>query len=389
MDNPIVLTAPPEEETHHETVPSAPEPLRIAMPIDVRSLALSVLAVLAAIFALRFAQPLFIPLVLSILLGYALEPIVAWFEKRRVPRAFAAALVLIAVVGLVGSLTYSLSDDVTAIVDQLPTAAEKFRERLHDGSRNSQNTIQKFQKAVTEIEKVAAEATGNPPPRPPASSAQPALDLRQYIWWGSLGAVAFAGELALIIFLVYFILLSGNLYKRKLVKLAGPTFGEKKVTVQILDDINSQIERFLFVQFFTSVVAALATWLGLWAVGVEHAGAWGIAAGVGNFIPYVGPIVVALAITVAGFLQFGTFAMAALVAGISLSIKGFVGFVLFPWLMSKAAQMNPVAIFIGLLFWGWVWGMWGVLLAVPMLMVLKVMCDHIENLNAVGELLGE
>ena len=89
------------------------------------------------------------------------------------------------------------------------------------------------------------------------------------------------------------------------------------------------------------------------------------------------------------FLQFGTINMALLVAGVSLVITSLEGFLLTPWLASRAARMNAVAIFVGLLFWGWVWNVWGMLLAVPMLMVIKAVCDHVEDLNGVGELLGE
>jgi predicted PurR-regulated permease PerM len=140
---------------------------------------------------------------------------------------------------------------------------------------------------------------------------------------------------------------------------------------------------------FTSTIVAVATWLAFRAMGVQQAGVWGLLAGVFNSIPYFGPVLVTGGTAAVAFLQFGTIHMTLLVSGVSLVITSLEGFLLTPWLTSRAARMNAVAIFVGLLFWGWVWNMWGMLLAVPMLMILKAICDHVEDLTAFGELLGE
>jgi len=140
---------------------------------------------------------------------------------------------------------------------------------------------------------------------------------------------------------------------------------------------------------FTSTVVAIATWLAFRALGVNQAAVWGILAGIFNSIPYFGPVLVTGATAVVAFLQFGTINMAVLVSGVSLVITSLEGFLLTPWLTSRAASMNAVAIFVGLLFWGWVWNVWGMLLAVPMLMVIKTVCDHVEDFKSVGELLGD
>ncbi|HEY3197854.1 MAG TPA: AI-2E family transporter [Nitrospirales bacterium] len=353
------------------------------------SLPLTVLAVLGIVLALQVAQSLFIPLVFAVLISYALNPLVDWFSRWKVPRPVTAAVLLLALIAAVGSSFYFLSDDAVAILDNVPLAAQNLREKLHHDRLNGPGAVEKMQKAAKEIEKAAAEAAGAKPPSrnvPPASGP---LDLSPYLVSGSLGVVALIGQAVLVMFLVYFILASGDLYKRKLVKIAGETLSKKRLTVEILDDINTQIARFLFVQLFTSGVAAVLTWGALAALGMEHAGAWGIAAGVANFIPYVGPLVVAGLITFAGFIQFDTLSMAALIGVISLAIKGFVGFLLTPWLMSKAAKMNPVAAFVGLLFWGWIWGIWGMLLSMPMIMIAKVIFDRIDSLKEIGELLGD
>jgi predicted PurR-regulated permease PerM len=201
--------------------------------------------------------------------------------------------------------------------------------------------------------------------------------------------VAAVGQLVLILFLVYFLLASGDLYRRKLVKLAGPTLTEKKLTVQILQEIDRQIEMFLLVQAFTSTLVGLATWLAFRALGVQQAAVWGLLAGVFNSIPYFGPVIVTGATSVVAFLQFGNLRMAILVGAASLAITSLEGFLLTPWLTGRATRMNAVAIFVGLLFWGWVWNVWGLLLAVPMLVVMKTVCDHVEDFSGFGELLGD
>jgi len=247
------------------------------------------------------------------------------------------------------------------------------------------------QKAATELERAANAAA---PPPPPAGIQRvqvetPPINISDYVMWGSLGVVAAAGQLVLILFLVYFLLSSGDLYRRKLVKIVGPSFTDKKLTVQILQEIDRQIEMFLIVEVFTSLIVGFATWLAFRALGVEQAAVWGLLAGLFNSIPYFGPVIVTGATAAVGFLQFGTLRMAILVGATSLVITSLEGFLLTPWLTSRAARMNAVAVFVGLLFWGWVWNVWGMLLAVPMLMVMKVVCDHVEDFKGVAELLGD
>jgi predicted PurR-regulated permease PerM len=188
---------------------------------------------------------------------------------------------------------------------------------------------------------------------------------------------------------VYFFLVAGDLYKRKFVKIAGPQLSQKKITVQILDDINRQIENFIRVQVFTSFVVGLLTGFALWWFGVQEYIVWGILAGLFNSIPYLGPVIVTGGLGVVAFMQFEDLASTISICAVALAITTLEGFLLTPMLMGRAARMNAVAIFIGLLFWSWVWGVWGTILAVPMLMMLKAICDHVEDLQPIGELLGE
>ena len=383
------MTRPPGAATDHASG-TGPDP-HLDSQVNVRSVALTVIAVCAAMYTLNWAQEVFIPIVLSVLISYALEPVVVFLMRLRLPRALAAAVVVAALTSSFGYAGYAMADDAAAVISELPAAATKLRTVLRR-ERDQDGPLDQVQRAAAELQQTANEASApTPPPRgvQRVQIDEPAFDVQEYVSWGSASLVAFAGQAVLIVFFVFFLLASGDLFKRKLVRLAGPSLERKKITVQILGEINSQIERFLFVRVVTSVVVGIATWVAFRMVGLEQAGVWGIAAGLFNSIPYFGPVIVSAGTAVIAFVQFGTLSMALFVSGISLVITSLEGWVLTPWLTSRTARTNEVAVFVALIFWGFVWGVWGTLLAVPIMVAAKAYCDRIEDLRGVGEMLGE
>ncbi len=376
------------------------EPLVIRMPVSVRNLALTVIASLAAVVMLQYAQAVLIPIVIGVLIAYALSPVVSGLAWMRMPRAVGAAVAVVLLVSALGISTYSLSDEVMSIVRDVPQAAQRVRQRISAHRREKGGALEQVQRAATEIDKAAAEAST---PRGGAQRSsgvrpdgvqkveivEPSFSATEYLWAGGASLINVTGQFTMILFLVYFLLVTGDLYKRKLVKIAGPRLSQKRITLQILDAINLQIESFIRVQIFTSFVVAVATALALWWLGVDEYIVWGLLAGVFNSIPYLGPIIVTGGLGVVAFMQFDDIARTVYVLLITLAITSLEGFLLTPALLGRAAQMNPVAIFVGLLFWSWIWGVWGTVLAVPMLMMLKAVCDHVEDLQPIGELLGE
>ena len=384
------MTTEPVGHLSERTTRPTPTPPPAPTDISVRSVALSVVAFAAAMYILHWAQEAFIPIVLSVLISYALEPVVRGLMRLRLSRVLSSAMVVTLLTGSFGYTAYALSDDAAAVVAQLPEAAQRLRQVLRRDRGNG--AIQQVQKAAEELQEVAAEAAAPSPAPRNVQRVQvetPVFDVRQYLTWGSASLVAFAGQAILVVFFVFFLLASGDLFKRKLVKLAGPSLEKKKVTVQILTEIDTQISRFLLVRVVTSVAVGAATWIAFRLLGLEQAGVWGIAAGIFNTIPYFGPVIVAAGTAVVAFLQFGTIGMTASVAGISLVITSIEGWLLTPWLTSRTARTNEVAIFVALIFWSFVWGIWGTLLAVPMLVAAKAYCDRIDDLKPVGELLGD
>ena len=196
------------------------------------------------------------------------------------------------------------------------------------------------------------------------------------------------GQFVSVLLLVFFILSSGRLYKQKLVKISGDTLTEKKLTVEILEDINRQLRLFFFVMLFGAVFVGVGTWLAFMWLGVEQAALWGTLAGIASMIPYLGPGVIFVVTGLFAFLQFATLEMALIVATVSLAITSVQGNILTPLMTSRTLAMNPAGVFISLLFWGWLWGPIGLVVATPVMLVIKCVCDHVENLQNFGELLG-
>jgi predicted PurR-regulated permease PerM len=328
-----------------------------------------------------------IPLVLGALLFYILDPWVDWLERVRVPRAIGAALMLLMVLAACGGLAYSLQGQALTVIDELPTGARKLAASLRKNPAAAPAAIEKVQQAAD-----ALQATEKPaPPAPGVVRVQvqeEGFRARSLLWSGSMSLLSAANQIVMVLFLTYFMLLSDQLFKRKLLDIVGP-ISQQRVTLRVLDDIATQIERFMKIQITTSVIVALSTGGALWAIGLEQAALWGLLAGFFNSIPYYGPLLVTAGLSIVGYLQFGSIGMTALVAGISMLITTLEGFLLTPMLVGRASSMNQVAVFAGLLFWSWVWGVWGILLAVPMMMVVKVICDHVEPLQPVGHLLGD
>lgn len=379
----VLIHSTPSAETPAPPAEDSPAPRRRARPIS-----FAVLSVLAVIALLHWAASVFIPLVVSVLLSYALSPLVDWLRRLGVPRALGSAIVVVSIVSGLAGLAYTLHDDAVAWLDRLPAAAQKFQKSLR--TNGNSGAFDKMKQAANQIERAAAEATGAPAAKnmPRVQVVERRFQLSDYLWAGSVSVAAALGQLTAVLFLVFFLLASGDLYKRKLVKIAGPTFAEKRITVEILDDVNRQIARFLFITVVSGIIVAVATWLALRALGLENPGVWGVAAGVLNSLPYIGPIVVAVGAGLVAFMQFDTLSMAMLVGGITAVITSVEGLLLLPWLTSRAARMNAVAVFVALLFWGWLWGGWGLLLAVPIMMTIKAVCDHVERFKPIGELLG-
>jgi predicted PurR-regulated permease PerM len=347
---------------------------------------------LAVIFGLSWAQGFVVPLLLGIVIAYTLNPLVAWLEVIRIPRAAGTVVVMAGVIAAIVLATYSLRGQMQTIVEQLPAAATKFASGLARMRIGETGNLQKLQSAAAKVEEATTQAAGGTKPRQPATHVildPPRFKLGNFLWDSSMGALGAVIQAAMVVFLVFFLLLGGDTFKRKLVRLTGPSLSNKKITVHILDAINGSIQKYMLMMLTTNLLVALLTWIAFRWIGLENAGAWAVAAGLLHIIPYLGPGITAAATGMAAFMQFDSFGMALLVAGVSLAIATAIGTFVTTWMTGRIAHMNSAAVFISLLFWGWLWGVWGMLLSIPLVVIVKVISQHVEPLHPVAELLGD
>ena len=375
----------------------------ISDPIHVKNVALVVITTIAVIFALNWAQSFVITMLLGILLAYTLNPMVKWLECIKIPRMIGSSAVILAVLcGIIFS-GYALRSQVKSIISELPAAAVKLTEGFNTTRGEPLTNMQKMQLAASQVEKATSSVENNIPsqtasPQSAAGQKKPimhvVIDERKFkigdfLWRGSLGFFGIVGEAITIIFLAYFLLLYGDTFKRKLVKITGPSLSHKKITVHILVNINNSIQRYMFMLLITNVMVGILMWIAFRMLGLQNAGAWAVAAGFMHVVPYFGPVAIAVATGMAAYMQFDSVVMALLVSGASMVIATIVGIFVTTWMTGRIAKMNSAAVFISLLFFAWLWGVWGMLLGIPIIVIIKVICEHIEYLQPVAELLGD
>ncbi|OGV76242.1 MAG: AI-2E family transporter [Methylotenera sp. RIFCSPLOWO2_02_FULL_45_14] len=361
--------------------------------IQVKNVALVVITTIAVIFALDWAQNFVITMLLGILLSYTLNPLVKWLEYIKIPRIIGSSIVILALICSITFAAFTLSGQVQSIISKLPEVSSKLTSAFATKRGQPLTNIQKVQIAASQVES-ATHSVENTVTTKKNRTMHVVIDeqkfkMGDFLWRGSLGAFGIIGEAITIAFLVYFLLISGDTFKRKLVKLTGPSLSRRKITVHILEDINNSIQRYMFMLLITNVIVGLLMWVAFRILGLENAGAWAVAGGFLHIVPYFGPVATAAVTGVAAYMQFDSLVMALLVAGVSMLIATVIGIFVTTWMTGRIAKMNSAAVFISLLFFTWLWGVWGMLLGIPIIVIIKVACVHIEHLLPVAELLGD
>jgi predicted PurR-regulated permease PerM len=368
--------------------PAAAEAAAVAPKLTAIEIAALVVATLAVIAAARVAEPFLVPVVAGILLSYALRPLVSGLERWRVPRALAAALVIALVAGMVSIAAYAIKDDVTAAVAELPGAAHRLRLAMSDATGRA-GPMTHVKAAAAELDKAAAEASGKPAgAAPPPPDDGVAAQFQGMVAKQSTQAFEVMSELVLAVLLAFFLLAAGDTFRRKVAHLAGESLARRRVTVEVLNQIDIQVQNYLLTMLFANALVGLATWGMLALLELPNAGMWGALTALLHVIPYAGTVIAAAGIGIAIFLHTGSLATAALGVGGLAVIATVIGIGLLTWLQGRAARMNAVAVFVGVLFFGWLWGGWGLLLGLPILAVVKSISDRVDALHPVSELLG-
>lgn len=333
------------------------------------------LCVFATLAVLSWARPFLVPLAFSFLLTLCLNPLVSRLGRLGLPRPLGAFMVLGALITLACAALLSLQDDAQSLLAELPAAVRHFRQMLMDAASDRGGWWQRLNMVARSTGAVTAPAATSSPVLPvPVIKG----DIGTTLVHGSRGAVVLLGQLAVVLFLVYFLLIA------KVPRSGKPG----AVTRQILRDVAGQVQRYIGLLAATNLLLGLATWAAFVGLGVSHAAVWGIAAGVMHFIPYAGPAAVAAGSTLAAAVQFESLGTGLLVGAVSLGLSTVIGVIVTTWLSGRAARINTATMFVGLLFWGWLWGLPGLLLGAPMMMTLKTIADRLPALAWLSRMLN-
>lgn len=351
------------------------------------TVALTLIALILGLFAIRMGAAFFIPLLLSLFLNYALSPVVRRLADWGVPRVIGAALVILAFSAAIAGAVYRVGSDAGDVLQEIPSAVQRLRVAVTEAKQDHTGALEHVQRTATELQKLA-EAASPAPAKPKVPATASGLDISSMLLIGTSNIAIALGQLGSALFLAFFLLSAGDLFRRKFLRAVGGNFSRRKTTLRVLDGVDRQNQRYFAIVLLVNVAVGVVIGAGFYAMGLERPTVWGIAAAVLHTIPYVGAAMLAGAAALVAYGQFGTLQMALLAAAIPLLAAAVLGIFLQTWLMGRAARMNTPAVFVSLLFWGMLWGGWGLLLAVPIMVAIKTVCDHVERLKPYGEILG-
>jgi predicted PurR-regulated permease PerM len=347
----------------------------ILEPFPVRSLVLSGILLLLVLYTLELASSFFIPVVLALLLNCLFASAIRGLARFRIPAPVGAALILFVLLGTLGFGIYQLTLPARDWMVKLPETARQIDRKL----KGIKQSVQEMNKATQEVDRL----TDLGGPRTQKVEVQKAT-LGQSLLGPTQEFVVGAG---LVFVLLFFLLSSGDLFLRKLVSVL-PSLHDKKVAVEISRQIEHDISTYLLAISVINVCFGAAVGICMHLIGLPNAVLWGVMAGFLHFIPFLGALVGISVVTMVALVTLESMTMIALVPVTYLSLNLLEEYLVLPWVMGRRLMLNPVVVFLWLIFWGWLWGVPGALMAVPLLAILKIVCDRVEPLSAVAEFLG-
>jgi predicted PurR-regulated permease PerM len=352
--------------------------LRIAdlleKPFDVRSIALTGLFILAVFYTIYFMRSVLLPIVLALLLSYLFRPMVRGLARLKIPLSVSAAFILIGLFALVG---YGISALATPAVEWLQKAPTGLAELQHKFMPVKKSVAQVTQ-ATGEIEKLA---TTTPETKTVEVKRHPITEML------FMRTPEFIASAVLLSILLYFLLVYDQVFIAKLVKLL-PTLSDKKTAVSIANDIESQVSRYLFTITAINAGLGLAVGTAVGLLGLRNPVMWGVMVALLNFVPYLGALTGIICMTIGAVLSFDSLGYALIFPGVYLAFGTLEGSFITPWIMGRSLTLNPVIILLSLTFWGWMWGIVGIILAVPILAAFKIFCAHIKPMEPLAEFLS-
>jgi predicted PurR-regulated permease PerM len=370
----VIRKEPPEEERPRPNIKRLRDLLQA--PFGIKSIALTGLFILALFYTLYLARSFFLPIILSLMFSFLLSPVVRWLKKLHIPEALGAALVVFGLLGLLGLSIFELATPAYEWMGQAPQSLRKIENRL----RELKKPVQEVSKATQQVEKITKVGSG-PEPAKVAVTTQ-TLGERVFS-----RATDFVSNGVVMFILLYFLLASGDMFLRKLIKVT-PTLSDKKRAVEIARQIETDISAYLATITLINLILGFAVWGIMSLIGVPNPVLWGVLATLTNYIPYLGAIVMIAVLAMVGLLSFPDLPHALMPPAAFVGLNILESYLLTPMILGRRLTLNPVVIFLGLTFWGWLWGITGAILAVPIMVVFKIFCDHSEPLAPIGEFLG-
>jgi predicted PurR-regulated permease PerM len=369
-----------ENPNEGPAIPPDPWPVAEPLPHSRRSpgsAALTGLFVLAIFYTFYFARIFILPLVLALLFSLLLSPVVGGLSRLGIPHRLGSGLVVLALMGLIGGAVTLLIDPAATWIDRAPETLSRIEYKL----RQFKKPVEEVDRATRKMEQLTGIKDGE--------ESEPQVQLERK----SLSEIFFAGTrktlagLIMVVVLLYFLLASGDLFLRKLVRVL-PHLENKKRAVEIARRLRRDISVYLWTITLINIGLGVAEGTAMHLLGMPNPMLWGVMATVLNFVPYLGAMVGIAVIAAVSALTFETPSQYFLPPLVYFILTALEGYFLTPIIVGRRLTLNPVVILLGLFLWGWMWGIPGAVLAVPMLASFKIVCDHLPPLAPVGEFLG-
>jgi len=346
-------------------------------PVDVRSLTLTGIFLLSTLYTVYFTREVLLPVVLAFVLSFLLAPVVRSMSRLRIPGAIGAGIIILGLIGAGAYGTYLLSDPARQWLEKAPTSFNIIRKKLRDFIE----PMEKARETTKQIENITVLGKKEPNI---ATVEIKKPGLGEFVFASTQNFLLGCG---MTLVLLYFLLAAEDLFLLKLVKVL-PSLDDKKRAVEICRQIEQDVSTYLWTITLVNVGLGLVVGLSMYFLGMPNPALWGVLAAFLTYIPYLGALTGIISIGLAAALTFTDPIKIILAPSIYFLAAIIEGNFITPIALGRSLALNPVVIFIWLLFWGWAWGILGVVLAVPLLAIVRIICRHFKSLAALGEFLG-
>jgi len=326
--------------------------------------------------ALYFARSFFVPIALAFIIALTLSPLVQFGRRYSIPASLGAAIII---TGLAGAIAVGASNFATPLANMI-TEAPRTAALLKTKLKLVHGSLKSINKAGEEVEKLSTDT--DKAPAQEVVVKQPGILTR-----AADDVLSFAVTTVFTLVLTYFLLTSRDMFLRKVIKIM-PRLSDKKKALSVAKDIENDVSKYLLTVSMINTMLGIVIGTAFWLLGMPNPLLWGIIAGFLNFLPYIGSGLGMLASTAVAIISFPTLSSALLIPAAYLFITALEGQFLTPMILGRRFSLNTVIILVSLAFWGFLWGPAGVLIAVPILIIFRVMCEHIGGLAATGEFLS-